>query len=251
MVKWLCAVIVLISVSLLAQAPYLQHRRTVSRPPPAAGGGGGSNVTLDTSAKGTPGSVVTSCTVAITVANNANRVLIIAVGRGDGEPGGDTVSSVSSSLDGALTHVGSSDSSDNNYCRTEFWRLIAPTAGSHTITVNFSGNVDIAIAMAISLYGVDQTTPIGTPTAVNGTVASTAPTGAVTLGSDDMAVGFISTDSESLSVTTGTSRQLETNVSSDMSFGLASNTGTGSISITYSQASNLYALTVLPVNGAP
>ena len=246
MVKWLlCACLLVMSAQ--GQSPYLQHRRTASRPPPAAGGGG-SNVTFDTSAKAGCGSSTTR-TITITVANNSNRLLIVMPSAGDGTSSDRVVSSVSSDLDGAFTHVTSGDADDNNFVRTEAWRKTAPTVGTHTITVTYGGTVIAAEAFAISLYGVDQTTPIGTPTTASAT--SAAPTGAVTLGSDDMAVGGITTDSETLSWTTGTSRQVTENCDNDVSSGLATNTGTGSTSVTASTINQPYALVVLPVNGAP
>lgn len=238
--------------------PKLKAQLNVSSPfftagvlKPAAGGGGGSNVTYDTSAASACGVGVATRTINITVGNNTNRVLIVMAGAGDSVLADRTVDSVSSDVDGAFTHVTSSDADDGAYCRMEGWRLIAPTVGAHVITITYSGGAtQAAVAGAISLYGVDQTTPIGTPTVVNGTVSSTTPNGAVTLGSDDMAVGGLMTDSTTLSWTTGTSRQVVANCDTDVSYGMASNTGTGSISVQASTGDFLYALVVLPVNGA-
>jgi len=219
----------------------------------AAAGGGGSNVTYDTSAKAGCGVGIATRVITITVANNPNRLLLVGAGAGDATIGDRTVDSVSSNLDGAFTAVSSGAADDANYTRSDFWRLIAPSVGTHTITVTYSGGAtDAGEAAAISLYGVDQSTPIGTPTVVNGTVASTTPNGAVTLGGDDMAVGVLFTDANTtLSWTTGTSRQVTTGCASDVCYGLVSNTGTGSVSVQATTDNEKYALVVVPVNGAP
>jgi hypothetical protein len=231
------------------------HRREMmaNNPAAAGGGGGGSNATYDTSAISACGVGIATRVINITVASQSNRCLIVAAGAGDNVIADRTVDSVSSDVSGAFTLVGSASADDANFCRMEMWRLIAPATGAHVITVTYSGGATgAAVAGAISLYGVDQSTPIGTPTVVNGTVASTTPNGAVTLGSDDMLVAGLFTDSDStLSWTIGTSRQVATGCASDTCFGLATNTGTGSISAQASTSNEKYALVVIPVNGAP
>lgn len=224
-----------------------------NNPAAAGGGGGGSNVTYDTSAISACGVGIATRVVNITVANNANRLLVIAAGAGDSVIADRTVDSVTSDVGGTWALVTSGAADDANFCRMEMWRLIAPAVGAHVITVTYSGGATgAAVAGAISLYGVDQSTPIGTANPVNGTVASATPNGAVTLGADDMLVAGLFSDSDStLSWTVGTSRQVATGCASDTCFGLATNTGTGSISAQASTANQKYALVVIPVNGAP
>lgn len=221
--------------------------------PPAAGGGGGSNVTFDTSAASACGVVQDTRVINISVANQANRLLVVMAGGGDTILADRTVDSVVSDVDGAFTAVSSGAADDANFTRMEAWRLVAPTVGAHVITVTYAsgGNCRNQIAAGASLYGVDQSSPVGTPTVVNGTATSTTPNGAVTLGSDDMAIGALYTDSETLSWTTGTSMHVEANCDGDVSYGIARNTGTGSISVQASTIDNRYALVVIPINGAP
>lgn len=207
-------------------------------------------VTIDTSAKSTGGIDVTTQTISITVGNNANRLLIVGGGAGGNSSSNRTISSVSSNVDGSFgTNIGGGD--DANWTAARMFKLVNPTVGAHTITVTWTGQVRQGLAMAISLYDVDQTTPVGTVTSVSGTVATTAPTGAVTLASGDMAVGFICTDSENtLTNSVGTERQKTLNIDGDTAYSLATNTGTGSTSITWATASEKYAAIVAPIKVA-
>lgn len=43
---------------------------------------------------------------------------------------------------------------------SEFWYILNPGAGSANVIINYTGSVDFITAGAISLFGVDQTTPI-------------------------------------------------------------------------------------------
>lgn len=214
-----------------------------------AAAGGGNTVTIDTSAKGGGFGATVNASLSITVASNSNRVLYVFIGTGSSS-GTDEVGSVSSSLNGALTQVGSA-ASDSAWQNSQVWRLINPSVGTHSITTSLGGQA-LSEIMAISLYNVDTTTPNDTITLGNGTAASSTPSGSVTLTTGEMAVGFLGTDGETgLSVTVGTQRQETENVQSDSAFSLATNTGTGTVSVAWAATSATYALIVVPVNAAP
>ena len=83
-------------------------------------------------------------------------------------PSGVTYNSVS------MTQVGSTVTTGN--FSLSVWRLTGPATGSNTVAVTFSGTPgtnNVATA-ANSFYGVDQSTPLGTPATANS--ASTSPT---------------------------------------------------------------------------
>lgn len=220
-----------------------------------AAAGGGDTVTIDTSAQSTKDAtagIPDTRTVAITVASNTNRALFITTPAGEGTLDVRTVDGVSSSVNGAFTHVASSDADNGTWSRTEWWYLLNPTAGAHTITVTYATgttSIDSAAALAISLYGVHQTVPVGTPT-VDASTGATGGTGAVTLSSGDMALGGISSDATTITTTAGTELQKQTSVptgSPDNCYELATNTGTGSVSITFTSGTTGYAISVIPV----
>lgn len=211
-------------------------------------GGGGSNVTYDTSAESTGGTATNTQTISITVAANSNKLLLVFPSAGNDNLANAVVTVVSSSVDGAFTSVGGVNGTA--WVRTECWRLTAPTAGAHTLTVTWTNTCSQVYATAISLYNVDQTTPVGAATTSGG--SGTGPTGAVTLGADDMAVGQCATDAEgTLASTVGTHRQNIASLGADIDVSLATNTGTGSISTTWTSGNDSFAVVVVPVNGAP
>jgi hypothetical protein len=217
-----------------------------------AGGGGGSTVTIDASNNGT-GSFnsggLTSVTVTLTVASNSNRVVYVYV-CGGGTGGVEDVTGVSSNVDGALTDIGTA--TDSNFLYVSVWRLLNPTAGAHTFTASFgSFTTTDAVAFAISLYNVNQTTPNDTLVTASG--SSTGPTASGSLVTGDMAVGaLMSDDNAGIAVTTGTQQREVENIGggNDTSGSLATNTGNGTIAITWSQDATGWAVAYVPVNQA-
>jgi hypothetical protein len=133
-------------------------------------------ITFDIAAsdQGTSGTVET---VSITIANNANRFLFVGVGLSASTPG--TVSGIT--FNGSpLTPIWEVFNGGNHRC--EGWYIKAPDAGTHDIQVTFSGAADEWAIGGVSLYGVDQTTPIGTPAEASDDASSTA---TVNVGSAD------------------------------------------------------------------
>ena len=71
-----------------------------------------------------------------------------------------------------LTFIDAGISTDaNTKYRAELWYLVAPTVGTDTITVSFSGTdaIDAAVGGSASYFGVDQGAPLGLPGNAGGT----------------------------------------------------------------------------------
>jgi len=109
-----------------------------------------------------------------TVADNANKILIVSTGTYNGSPtvSGVTWNGASESFTKAVSLAGNYD--------VEIWYLVNPTATTDDVVVTFSdstaGNRGAGV---YSFYNVDQTSPIGvTNTVVGGT--TTSPNGTIT-----------------------------------------------------------------------
>lgn len=123
-----------------------------------------------------------SGSVAVTVAAGNRRCLIAQVGTFGG-----SVTGVSSSVDGALTQVGTTASGADG--ETSQWRLTNPTVGAHTITVTCGGGTT-EIAGVVSVWDdVNQTTPMQNATTSVVTPTST-PSLSVTVGGGNKGIGF-------------------------------------------------------------
>lgn len=208
--------------------------------------GGGNSVQLDTTAAEASPGTTGDFTISITVGNNANRILYVGVAKG-GTGGTDTINGVSSSVNGAFTEVTTNGVSDGNWVNIQVWKLVNPSTGAHTITVDTSATAQYC-GHAVSLYTVNTNSVNGTIAISSGT--GTAPSATSTLGSGGMALGFLCTDSETgVSVTAGTQLLENEGVSSDIAQSTANRTGNGTI--TWATTSNGYAVAVVPVNATP
>ena len=122
----------------------------------ATRGAGGGGIAFD-AASSSSGDNVTNLTWAHTVtALGSNRILIVGVSI----RGIDAVSTVTYAGT-PLTLVGAQNETTNDNARVEIWRLVAPATGANNIVVDFgAGNNTRFVGGAVSLTGVDQTTPI-------------------------------------------------------------------------------------------
>jgi len=92
-------------------------------------------------------------------ASGSNRALVVGVMARDPTGADTSVSSVTYNSV-AMTAVRNDLVSFGDPARTSLYILAAPATGTHTIVVTFAGTVDsLAAGAAISLTGVDQTTP--------------------------------------------------------------------------------------------
>jgi hypothetical protein len=246
----LVAAICLVAALAFGQTLTLQDTAFVaSLAPVAAAGGGGSVVTIDAVSTNSFGTGAVSHTNVMTIGNNANRVLYFLAGAGASGGSSNISTAPVATPGGAMTFIGVVG--DTNFMVAHVYRLTAPAVGSISVVSTWTTSQTTENCVLISLYNVDQTTPEDTITKVANTTG-TAPTGAVTLTSSEMAIGVLATDSQlNVSVTTGTQRSEKEDIGTDITVSTASNTGTGSTSITWAQDDNGYALIVVPVNAAP
>ena len=133
-------------------------------------------VSLDVavSAAADPPSGSNTFTNFMTIAANADRVLYVWVGTNDGGaaiPTGVTWNGV------AMTKIAECTTMSDQ--SMSLWRLINPDSGLRDLVVSSSLSFVAFVVLAASLYGVDQTTPEGTPATQSntGTSLSVAPTG--------------------------------------------------------------------------
>jgi hypothetical protein len=126
----------------------------------------GGAIAVDNSSSAASTSAVTSLTWSHTTGAGNNRVLLVTVAWRDNST---TVSGVTyNSI--ALSKVGSTVLSTNGYVQFELWQLLAPPTGTFNVVVTRAGSARMA-ASALTLAGVDQTTPIeATNTAIGNSV---------------------------------------------------------------------------------
>lgn len=117
----------------------------------------------------------TTHTNSFTVSAGSNRALLAFVGWHDAAAGSAAVSSVSSDLDGNFSAVPGSSSTaivdgGARDMGAQWWYLVAPSTGLHTITLTMSENTQAKCLMLLSVNGVNQSTPLGTASiaSVNG-----------------------------------------------------------------------------------
>ncbi len=135
-------------------------------------------IASDSSSSATANSSVSSLTWSHTTSAGSNPVLLVSVAWRDN---GSTISSVTyNSI--SLTKVGSTVASYNGFVLLELWQLVAPPAGTFNVVVTRSGSARMA-AGAITLTGVDQTTPIEATNSA--TANSTTPSVSVTTVSNN------------------------------------------------------------------
>lgn len=129
------------------------------------------------------------------VVTAANLVLVL-VARGQ-SGGTGTISSVASSINGAFTFVGRSETG-GSWGQVEIWKLASPTAGSHTITVTADTTELQMSGFGIGFTGASLTLP--SISSQGGT--STNPSISVSSTSGDIVVGAIASDVGSLDTIT-------------------------------------------------
>ena len=133
------------------------------------------------------GSVITNSvlTVSHTVGTtHGSRCLIVGVAVKDASettPSSVTFNSV------AMTQIGSTVTKTGE--SISLWRLVNPATGANDIVATFGTTCDEISLGGISLYGVDQTTPVGTSANAHG--SDTTPTVNVTTVKDDFVIDIV------------------------------------------------------------
>ena len=121
------------------------------------GTGSIATIAFDAASSSNLGDNVTNLTWAHTVtALGSNRILVVGVSI----RGTNAVSTVTYAGT-PLTLVGAQNETTNDNARVEIWQIVAPATGANNIVVDFGvGNNTRFVVGAVSLTGVDQTTPI-------------------------------------------------------------------------------------------
>lgn len=133
------------------------------------------SVTYDNDNEATANDATSITIGAFTVGNNANRCMLVGCASYDGTVAESAISSIShnGSTTGwasVITELGPGATND----RASIWRKVAPDAVNATVVVTMGGTCSEIGANALSVYDVDQTTPIGTPASAEGTTSSPA-----------------------------------------------------------------------------
>jgi hypothetical protein len=115
----------------------------------------------------------------------ANRAVLAAFGNSASSP----QNPVSCTYGGTgMTQVWSA--SDGSFCKSAAYRLVAQATGAQTVQASVAAGTDQMCLAVISMTGVDQTAPVGTPatsTSISGTPSVTV----ASPGSSDMVVDFL------------------------------------------------------------
>jgi hypothetical protein len=145
-----------------------------------------------------------SCTVSITVGNNANRVIILFVGRTNGNM---TITGATGVKGGADTAMTQFSTTGTQPLGVHTFRLVAPDIGVNTVkwtqsTTSLSAQ---SMAVALSYFGVDPITPIDKIVSAGPIVTSTPSAGSITPTNDHAwVVDFLFRASNSSFLNSGT-----------------------------------------------
>ena len=178
----------------------------------------------------------------------SDRILLVKVAHYDSS---DTVSSVT--YGGvALTAVPGASTANGQY-RIGWYYLLAPGAGTANIVVTVTGSVFDFGGAGLSLTGVHQTVPFGTPVTATGT--DTTPTVTVSSAADELVVdGLIIIHGGTLSVGAGqTSRWNAIGLSGFIKYAGSTEGGAASTEMSWTNSSSqtwaMVAIPVKPVGG--
>ena len=114
-----------------------------------------------------------SGSVSITIADNTDRCLICPVVQYGGINGVSSVKIGATNFTQGVAH-------DQHGATCEIWYLLNPPIGSQTVDVVFNADLLEFVIGAYSLYGVDQTTPIGATGAAGTSGGTPQPNGTIT-----------------------------------------------------------------------
>jgi hypothetical protein len=139
----------------------------------------GAAVTFDAATTGTVGHTVSTITFSHTT-TGANRLLIVGVAFDTATP---TVTSVTYAAVGMTQVFAQTVGSSGTVA---MYRLVAPATGANNVVITLSASSVFLQGGAVSFTGVDQTTPLGTPTSTStfadpGTVDIASATGEVVI----------------------------------------------------------------------
>jgi len=199
----------------------------------------GHNVT----AVGEAGNATSAVTASFTP-SGSNTLLLCAFGMGAGTPGPFDV--LSSDVDGNRTEV--QDVTDDAYVRMAASEDTAPSASAQVITGSVTGGNEVGLGVTATVFtSVDQTTSTDTYQSNSGTGANPSDTAESATGDMVWQAAFI--DDNAIEISTGTSRGEAEDIGADAySMGVATNTGSGTVTIAWTAAASTYGFITLTVN---
>lgn len=121
-------------------------------------------IAFDAIAESTVGSAVSTRTFNVTITAGSNRLLVCGTAA-RGNSAANLVTSTVTHNSVGLTKIQETITADiggAEFAGTSLWRLVAPTTGTLSVVVTWTGSVsNVVTAWCMSLTGVDQTSPIG------------------------------------------------------------------------------------------
>src|SRR5437667_7571975 len=183
----------------------------------------------------------TSTTTWAHTTSGTNRVLVVGVSWANITTR--TVTSVTYGVQ-TMTSAGSAVNAGN--AGAQIFYLVAPAVGSNTVTVTLSGSANSLVGGAVTLTGVNQTTPLGIFASATG--SSTTPSVTVTSNTGETVIDTVSlTSSGAMTVSGGQTQQWQAGTSGRG----AGSTKPGASSPTMSWASGNFAWAIGAVGVKP
>ena len=216
----------------------------------SSSGGGGATIALDATSNSVSGlGAVSSYSWAHTVGTGLSNSILI-VGATVEKSSGFEASTVTYNGVSLTKKVGVGTGTAQ--LKASLWYLLNPPSGAHTVQVTLSGTVgtDGAAGGAVSLSGVDQTTPMPTTNSKAGT--GTPSQSITTVNANSWTVHAMSFDSSSTKTTTGTGQTRRWALAAGGMSGQGSTLATttaGSYTMSWSGSDN-YAVAIAEVNPA-
>jgi hypothetical protein len=181
------------------------------------------------------GNLVSSVTWAHTVLGGSNRLLVVSVARR-------AFVAISSITYGgvALTKLTSVQAGSGNFPQAELWYLVAPAIGTANVVLTLASSTDVIAVSAMSMRGVSQSSPFGTPVTSNATSGS--PSDTVTSANREIVLDVLSYVNASLTATANTTQSPYWSISSD-------GTWRGAGSVVVSGATSVLTSWTVPAGG--
>jgi len=186
-------------------------------------------------------------TTTITVPAGTNRLIVVNVSLRNSA--GESVSSVVSNVDGALTLKTSVQASATTG-RAELWYLLAPSVGAHSIVVTFSAAVR-AIVSSHCYQDVHQGAPFGTAATASALSGATA-TVDVTSAVGELVIDVLARiDEDAITVGAGQTEMVNTKTtngtSADIRAGVSREAGAPTVTMSWTLAGGLRAWALLAI----
>jgi hypothetical protein len=194
----------------------------------------------------TNGTGVTTLTLVHTCGSGANRALLISAGSGEDSEVNRDVATVT--VNGSLATL-MVKTNDGTWTFNSGWYYVAPNVGTNHILVTYINPQDQACAGAMSLTGVNQTTPVDTAVANAG--SGTTPSVTASSATTDLVVASLTTDDDGTSFDItggGTLRWKVSQVGSDTGYAQGTYEGAASVATSWTTTDEFYSVWAVSVN---